>query len=127
LPDVYSKIYLLDLVERTVVDITETGSTYSFTAQSTPKAVNRFRIITDTEETGNEAPSKIKIFNSYNSVYVLNNSQQPGDMYIYDISGRSLGHQKVAANSISTIPITLQNTYIVKFVSTEETKTEKLS
>ncbi len=122
----YSKIFLHDLVERTVVDITETGSTYSFTAQSTPKAVNRFRIITDTEETGNEAPSKIKIFNSYNSVYVLNNSQQPGDMYIYDISGRSFGHQKVAANSIFTIPITLQNTYIVKFVSTEETKTEKI-
>lgn len=122
----YSKIYLLDLAERTVVDITENGSTYSFTAQSTPKAVNRFRIITSPEETGNEAPSKIKIFNSYNSVYVLNNSQQPGDMYIYDISGRSFGHQKVAANSISTIPITLQDAYIVKFVSTEETKTEKI-
>lgn len=122
----YSKIYLLDLAERTVVDITETGSTYSFTAQSTPKAVNRFRIITSPEETGNEAPSKIKIFNSYNLVYVLNNSQQPGDMYIYDISGRSFGHQKVAANSISTIPITLQNAYIVKFVSPEETKIEKI-
>ena len=88
--------------------------------------MNRFRIITSPEEAGTEAPSKIKIFNSYNSVYVLNNSEHPGDMYIYDISGRSFGHRKVAANSISTIPITLQNAYIVKFVSTEETKTEKI-
>ena len=38
----YAKLYLYDTEANKVVDITENGSVYEFTAQSTPKPVLRF-------------------------------------------------------------------------------------
>jgi hypothetical protein len=43
----YNSIYLIDLLENKTIDITQSGSTYSFVAQPTVTAVKRFKIITN--------------------------------------------------------------------------------
>lgn len=48
----YSKIYLVDIVANVVADITESGTEYIFTAESTAKPVNRFKIIANSAADG---------------------------------------------------------------------------
>lgn len=43
----YDGLYLVDLVENKVVDISTSGTQYAFKAESTPSPVKRFKIVTE--------------------------------------------------------------------------------
>lgn len=111
----YSGIYLHDLVLNTVHDITESGSTYTFTAESTPQPVVRFRILTGSLK-NNQAPSDIdfQIFNSGTNVYVRSFTDEIADVLLYDISGRLIARILLNPLDITTIKTTLHQVYIVK-------------
>jgi hypothetical protein len=122
----YSKIYLHDLVENRAVDITESGSVYSFTAESTPKPINRFRIITRMASNDNIEPSNVSMFVANQSIYIQSFSEFSGNVYLYDFSGRMIEAKKIAANGSVTIPAQLHTAYIVKTVLVNETITNKI-
>ncbi len=118
----YSNLYLVDLQENTTTDITQSGTTYSFSAPKTAQPVNRFKIITSPEIATNNPKTennKLKIFNSKQTVIVQNSSDLAGKIIIVDLSGRILNTVSMKANGITTIPTNLSaGTYLVKGVTT---------
>jgi len=84
----YAAVYLVDLVENKMTDITVSGTQYAFVAESTPAPVKRFKIVTLPVEKGDpDAQSQIKIFSSQETIFVQNFSNLDGECVIYDIAG----------------------------------------
>lgn len=122
----YEKIYLHDLVENTVTDITMSGSEYKFTAVSTPQAVNRFRIITKSTNNASEEQSNIRVFVYNQNIYVQNFSETSGSIYLYDVTGKLHSVKSVGASAVIAFPAMKYNAYIVKAVFDQQTVTEKI-
>ena len=125
----YNAIYLLDLQTNVTTDITASGTTYSFSATSTVAPVRRFRILTSTvaTDTTNIAKQMLTVFNSQNTIIVQNKSDERGDLYLYDFSGRIVQKLAFAANSISTLPINVPiGSYISKAITKGNALTTKL-
>ena len=122
----YEKIYLHDLVDRTVTDITLSGTEYKFSAESTPQAVNRFLIITKALGEDNNSTSNAKVFINNNNIYVQNFSDIKGMVYLYDVTGKLYGVKEMSSNGIVAFPAVQYNAYIVKTVLENETVTEKI-
>jgi hypothetical protein len=122
----YSKIYLHDMIENSITDITESGSTYQFEAKSSPEPIKRFRIITKKTDSPIENSSDINIFSSKNTLYVQNFGEETGDIYVYDITGRMYYHSKLQENSIHPISVSGQNIFIIKVLTPKEEKVEKI-
>ena len=92
--------------ENKTMDITPDSSQYNFTAETSNKFTNRFKIVTiPVEKETLKAASDIKIFNSKNTVFVTNRSNQKGEMVIYDISGRILKRATFDALGVTVIPL----------------------
>jgi hypothetical protein len=121
----YQGVYLLDLVENKTTDMTESGSTYSFVAESTPTTVKRFMIITRPyEKDATDADTQIKVFSSGNMVFVQNLSSLNGEMMIYDMMGRDLKKATFSPYGVTAVQVnTIPGAYIVKAA----TGTEKVS
>lgn len=122
----YSKIYLVDIVANVVADITESGTEYLFVATSTAKPINRFKVITDYSVDGGEKTSGIKVFTMNNNLYVYNNTELEARVSVFDLAGRNCGYKTVSANGITTFPVQLQQTYIVRAVTDELSETAKI-
>ena len=122
----YTKLYLYDIQENKVVDVTENGSTYEFTAQSTPKPILRFKIITKSDSTTTDGTSSIVYFNINNTLYLYNQGQEICKVYVYDISGRNVGQRSIAASGNANISLTPQHTYILKMVSSTSNESKKI-
>ena len=112
----YSSLFLLDLAENKTVDITESGSTYTFVAESTPTSLKRFVItcpVFDKEDL--EEGSHLKVFNSGNAVMVENLSKQNGEMVVYDVLGRCMKKTTLDPFGVTTVPIgSIAGNYIIK-------------
>ena len=124
----YSAMYLIDLELGTTTDITSTNSTYSFSAVKSTTPTKRFRIITNAGiSTGNQhvENNALKVYSSFKTIFIENNSNLVGDAVITDLTGRTLNTSKFSANGLTTIPTNLsQGSYIVT-VSTALEKTTK--
>lgn len=124
----YQSIYLWDIVENRVVDITQSGSVYNFNAVSTSKPVNRFQIMTISNEI--DAPdndSQINIFNSRKTIFIHNESNVDGELMIYDIFGRYLLNKPFIANGVTTIPTDyISGGYIVKVKTINEEYSKRI-
>ncbi len=122
----YSKIYLVDIVANVVADITESGTEYLFVATSTAKPINRFKVITDYSVDGGEKTSGIKVFTMNNNLCVYNNTELEARVSVFDLAGRNCGYKTVSANGITTFPVQLQQTYIVRAVTDVLSETAKI-
>jgi len=106
--ELYTELYLIDLLDNTTTDITQSGTEYSFSVDSTATSVNRFKIVTDRQitteiEKTNADNLQLKIFNSHQSLIVNNTGDTSGELFIYDITGRIIQKYPFGANSITTI------------------------
>jgi len=121
----YDRIYLFDLVENKTIDITESGSSYIFLAESTAKPFNRFKIVTrNYEKNAPDANTEIKIFNSGKTVFVENQSKLSGECIIYDLLGHLLTKAVFSPQEVTNIPFDLHSgAYII----TAKTTNEKVS
>jgi hypothetical protein len=125
----YAGVYLVDLVDNKTVDITLSGSTYSFTAESTPTPVKRFIIATRSiDNTGSGDNSQLKVFNSGNTVFVQNLSNQNGQLNLYDMMGRNLKNAKFGPYGISAIQIGsfISGAYIINAATDNERVCKKI-
>ncbi|MDR3652979.1 MAG: hypothetical protein P4L34_08420 [Paludibacter sp.] len=118
----YAGVYLVDSVENKIVDITESGSTYSFVAESTPTTVNRFKIVTrNYEKNAPDATTQIKVFSAGNTVFVQNLSNLNGDVIIYDIVGHCIKRTTFGPNGVTSIPVSyVSGAYIVSASTMDE-------
>jgi hypothetical protein len=98
----YARIYMLDLKDGKIIDITQSGSKYSFIADTTTTYTNRFLIITNKIEPDTTANlSKINIFNANGKFFVQNLSDEKGEFSLFDMSGRYLFKSNFNAYSVS--------------------------
>jgi hypothetical protein len=110
----YNKILLHDLIENRIVDITSSGTEYSFNATSASSTVLRFKIITQTNNTETMKQNISKAYYFNNQLYVQNFSNISGKVYVYDISGRTVAIKSISANENIQIATPKSNVYIVK-------------
>ena len=113
----YPSLYLVDLQNGNTVDISENGSTYTFSATNTSAPETRFKIITTPEvSTGiQNIKAGLQLYNKGKTVYLNNNTNYSGVMTICDISGRILEARKFRANENFSLLTNLVNgMYILK-------------
>jgi len=118
----YSGIYLLDMVENKTVDITLSGSTYSFVSGSTPVPVKRFMIATrNIEKNAPDANTQLKVFSSGHVVFVQNLGSQNGEMVVYDMMGHLLKRTTFGPLGVTAIQLgAIPGAYVVNAATSSE-------
>lgn len=123
----YAALYLIDLIDNKVVDITQDGTEYSFTSTSTDNE-KRFKIVSTI--TNLEKPngnSELLIYNSGNDIVVDNRSNQSGSLTVFDAMGRVVKTAEFGANKLFNLPANLSNgTYIIKAIVNSEKITKRI-
>jgi len=115
----YTELFLIDLLENTTTDITQSGTAYSFSVDTVATSVKRFKIVTDRQittkiEKTNADNIQLRIFNSHQTLMVNNTGDSSGDLFIFDITGRIIQKHPFGANCITTISTDLPaGSYIV--------------
>jgi len=126
----YSALYLVDLVENKTTDISATGTEYNFTVTSTATPVKRFKIVTATGGTTENAKFKesgLRVFGVQNNLIVHNFGSTVGNLTLYDINGRIVQQSTVSPFGITTIPTNLpEGCYVVKAKTESMEVTEKV-
>jgi len=110
-----TQLYLQDLTENKMIDITKSGTEYIFDAPQSGLPVKRFKIITSPYLSGNDDNAlQIKIFNYEHSIFIQNYSEVDGDVVLYDMTGRCRQKSTFTASSMNTIQTSLEHgVYIV--------------
>jgi len=118
----YAGVFLVDLLENKTIDITESGTEYKFTANSTPNPVKRFKIVARYyDEEDFDKPSNLKVFSAGGMVFVQNFSDVEGTLRLYDISGRFVKSVILPANGfISSISGLKSGAYVVNAYTVNE-------
>ena len=122
----YKKMYLHDLVENKIIDISMSGTIYNFNAVSTTNPVIRFKILSQSVNDEIGKVSNTKVYHYDNQLYVQNFSEFDGNVYVYDISGRTVGIKSISGYQNIQIAAPKNNTYIVKIVVGNITETAKI-
>jgi len=121
----YAELYLLDLLDNTIADISRSGTQFSFVAQPTTSPVKRFKLITSSNTDNPETDSQLKIFTSQQTIFIYNLSNTAGDLVLYDMAGQFVQNMTFKANCITAIPLSLPlGAYLVK-ATTETVKVSK--
>ena len=116
----YPGLYLVDMIENKTIDISESGTKYTFVSASTPSPVKRFKIVSRYYEKGApDLDSKVKIFSSKGMIFVDNQSSNNGQMMIYDISGHLVKKVPFAGNTITSVNSGLNTGAYIAKCSTE--------
>ena len=122
----YAGIYLVDRVENKTIDITQTGTTYTFTS-ATGTDEKRFKIVTRLDEpNAPDANSKVKIFSANGNIFVQNYSELSGNFILYDIAGHYLKNVPLVPNGIVTVYGVIPGAYISKVKTGNEEITKRL-
>lgn len=116
--DTYPRLYLVDLADNNVTDISQDNSEYTFSAPQTTDPVKRFRIVTNpgiTTGTKLSEGSRLHIFNRGNSVFIDNKSATPGKLCIFDVTGHAVLETSFRQDTLTTVNTNLTpGTYILK-------------
>jgi len=118
---VYDKLYLYDYVTGGTTDITESGTEYSFTSQTTSTPTTRFKILSVLDVTTGKnavnANGGITVFSSGKTLFVRNMTVEHGDLMVYDVAGRLVNMLPFKPTSITATPMKLvPGVYVVTAV-----------
>ena len=108
----YPALYLYDRETNNVIDITTTGTQYSFTATPNSTATNRFKILTSPDLTTGDmllAGDVLKVYSSNNQIFVENSSRSNATIKLFDVSGRIITTKLIAANSTTQLNVNLKS------------------
>ena len=119
----YKKIELLDTKTNTITDITESGSTYSFTATNTTSSVDRFIIMAQKIE---DDVTEVDVYTEGENIWLRKLSQSDASVVVTDMAGRVLYNQKVTSNDITRLPVPKNGVYILSVVTNTETWSQKI-
>jgi hypothetical protein len=126
----YSSIYLTDLVANQTVNITQTGTEYPFTAASND-VIKRFKITAVTNTTtglnSTNQPSAINIYDSHNSIFIDNKTDQSGEMSLYNALGSCIRVSPILPNELNQFNLNLnKGVYFVKATINAEKVTKSI-
>jgi len=117
----YKTLLLVDSLESKVVDISQNGSVYNFKATSNSATQKRFKIVTsanistESNEIKNGISSELTVFANKNSIYIINNTSQCGDLILYDMKGQVVLKSLFSSSKETVIPMKSQSgVYLVK-------------
>jgi len=119
----YGNVYLVDSVAQHTVDITASGTQYTFMSLPTDTIEKRFKIITNTDITTNvitpvSGSTQLNVFSSRHTVYIDNKSDETGSLYLYDMTGRCIHIYNFTAQGVTTIPTDLSTgIYLAKGIT----------
>jgi len=117
----YAGLYLVDMIDNKIIDITASGTEYAFTATPSTTPVKRFKIVsTTTGVTTPNAASALKVFSSQGSIFVQNNSDKAGTITLYTMSGVAVRSVAFSGNGLTTLSNIAQGAYIVKAKTSAE-------
>jgi hypothetical protein len=128
----YTNVYLIDSVAQQTVNITPSGTQYSFRSLPTDTIIKRFKIVTSPEISTNvTAPvtknTNLKVFSSNHTVFIDNPSDYKGSLSLYDISGRLIQEYNFTANGVTTIRTDLiPGSYLIKATTNHERVTKNI-
>jgi len=134
----YTNVYLVDSVSKKTVDVTDSGATYTFKTLPTDTIIKRFKIVTilntvtdPNPPTGITTPtaddSTIKVFNSLQTLFIDNKTNENGFILLYDIAGRFIARYQFAGNEVTTFQTGLSpGSYIAKAVTNSLKVTKQL-
>ncbi|MBV5343581.1 hypothetical protein JZU68_08245, partial [bacterium] len=74
----YKKMYLHDLVENKIIDISLSGTSYNFTAASTTKPIIRFKVLSQSIKEDIAKTTNTKVYHFDNQLFVQNFSEFEG-------------------------------------------------
>ncbi|MDP4237906.1 MAG: hypothetical protein Q8904_00355 [Bacteroidota bacterium] len=124
----YKAVYLVDLLKNETIDISQNGSTYTFTTNSGVSSQKRFKIITSpdvctkSQETDPSKLSDLSVYSSKQTIYIQNRTMQSGDLVLYDTLGRFVEKFPFEANKKTVISTKLlSGFYIAKACTTKRT------
>jgi len=121
----YAGVYLVDLIENKTVDVTQSGSTYTFATAQSDAPAKRFKILTRPyEKDAPDTEAQVKIFTAPGRVFVHNLTTFKGECTLYDIAGRAIKNASFAANAVTEV---LSNLTPGAYVVNTITNGEKLS
>jgi len=122
----YASIYLYDMIEDKIVDITESGSTYTFTANNTTSSVLRFRIIANPIGSGVSTPN-VNVYAADNNMFIKRLAGNvDAQIKITDLTGKLVNSFNLNSDGLVTLPIEKQKIYIVTITSQAGTYSQKV-
>ncbi|MBN2764818.1 MAG: T9SS type A sorting domain-containing protein [Paludibacteraceae bacterium] len=126
----YPQLYLIDLFENKTTDISQSGSTYEFSALAGDVAATRFRIVRSpgmTTSLNENTFSAIHINYVDGKLLVHNNSNENGYIQLFDTSGRILGEYQYGAKSTSEHILNVTpGTYLVRTHFSDTSRNSKI-
>lgn len=130
----YKQLKLIDLLGNKTVDVTESGSTYTFTANNATDIRKRFRLeatpatssLPDDNKINNK--DQVIIYSNQNDLIIKHKELDSGTIYVYDTTGRLLLTNKVATGGETIIHMdaVLKGVYIVKILSNNKEITKSI-
>lgn len=123
----YEKLYLYDVINNSMTDITASGSTYTFSvSEASRTTINRFRILTKQTDIDNSGQNNFTTFVSDNKIYVQNGSPLVARINLFDLSGRKIQTKQLAANDVESFNVKPQQTYIIQATTEDEDFSQKI-
>lgn len=117
--DRFNRIFLTDVVTNTTVDISQSGSVYTFNAVPGTATTNRFFISVLNSHPGNNEQSEglLSIISQGNQLFVENRMRQQGVLRILTLSGTSVFQTNFKGNGRTNIRTQVQpGVYVVEAV-----------
>ncbi|MDD4991430.1 MAG: T9SS type A sorting domain-containing protein [Paludibacter sp.] len=123
----YSAVYLIDSVTSSIIDITRSGTTYTFNVDTLGVYTGRFKIIArNIEEPIKGNSSKIRIFKAAGQIFVDNSSSEKGEFSLFDVAGRCISRSNFNANSVSAVSsVDNYGIYIARAATSTDKATER--
>ncbi|MDD3077863.1 MAG: GEVED domain-containing protein [Paludibacter sp.] len=122
----YDKLYLYDVRENSVADVTESGTQYSFETSDSDQDKYRFRLYAKINTDNFEINDNVKVFVADKKIMIKNFGGESGDVYIYNVSGKMIDMNKLGAFDLLKYSLRKNVVYIVKIVMSGQTKVEKV-
>jgi hypothetical protein len=128
LKDKYENLYLYDISANITIDITESGSTYSFTSEASPASQKRFLIVASNIKKGTIGNEKqLNVFSLKDIVFVQNLSNSKGEIIIYSMKGRQLKRTDFNSYGLTAIGVdVISGVYLVNATTSTERVIKKV-
>ncbi|OIP83358.1 MAG: hypothetical protein AUK44_05500 [Porphyromonadaceae bacterium CG2_30_38_12] len=112
----YPQLYLFDIQENRMIDISLSETTYNFTASNTTNAP-RFKILTSAGVSTEQKKLQVNFTVKYagNELYIENKTNQAGSLSMYGSNGVEIANYKFASQGITVLkPTFMAGAYIYK-------------
>lgn len=131
--DLDYKLFLEDMHLNDTIDISQTGTSYTFTEERSSEILKRFKLIVQKgsgSETGLSSDSlkeqPVRVYSSGKNL-IIDNPGEQGTVSIYDIAGKQLYSETIAAKRKTSMDMRLgSGVYLVRILIENNVQTTKI-